>query len=325
MQFVKQALKRTLSTPLVWHNLAPLLRPQGVTVLTYHSLESEPSIFDGLNVDHFRAQMRWLKSHCTILDPNDIGQAVHQRKGIPVIVTFDDGDKSYHDLAYPILQELQIPTMMFLISSVHEHGGLIWPEMVRWLTFISPLQQAVRPWDQAQTVHPLDTLDRKRQFARGCNQFLKGIPDDERRRWTERLTEALAADLQAHPAPRRMMNWEEVRATAQYTRFGGHSHSHPILSRVGPEQLEDEIRNCTELIEARTGVRPTQFAYPNGRAQDFSPAVQDTLRRHGYSAAYTTISGINGVGADMFALRRQGTRTSHVNDLSLQILGSQRH
>jgi peptidoglycan/xylan/chitin deacetylase (PgdA/CDA1 family) len=325
MQFVKQALKSTLANPVVWRRVVPLLKPQGVTVLTYHSVERTPSIFESMNVDHFREQMVWLKNRCTILDPNDIQSAVKQRGGIPVVITFDDGYKDYHDHAYPILQELQIPAIMFLNSSMHESGGLIWTEVIRWATSISPLASVTRPWEDTGLPHAIQSLDEKRQFARGCNQYLKGIKDEDRRRWLDELIKALNVDLEAHPPPRRMMNWDEVRATAQYTRFGGHSHSHPILSQLSPEQLEAEIRACTELITAHTGVRPTQFAYPNGRAQDFSPAVQDALRRHGYTAAYTTISGINGVDADMFALRRQATGISHINDLSLQVLGSQRH
>jgi peptidoglycan/xylan/chitin deacetylase (PgdA/CDA1 family) len=107
-----------------------------------------------------------------------------------------------------------------------------------------------------------------------------------------------------------MMTWDEVRATMGLTRLGGHTHTHPILSRVEPDRVDEEVRTCRDRIAGETGARPRWFAYPNGQAGDFTPAVKDALRRHGFEAAFTAMEGVNGATTDRFELRRFSGRSA---------------
>jgi hypothetical protein len=50
--------------------------PAGVTVLTYHRVLDGSEPFDGLPLDAFRAQMRWLARHCDALSADEF---VHTR------------------------------------------------------------------------------------------------------------------------------------------------------------------------------------------------------------------------------------------------------
>ena len=47
-----------------------------------------------------------------------------------------------------------------------------------------------------------------------------------------------------------MLTWDEVRATLDLTRYGGHSHTHPILSRLDRADAEREIRTCRDRDSA---------------------------------------------------------------------------
>jgi len=72
-----------------------------------------------------------------------------------------------------------------------------------------------------------------------------------------------------------LLGWADLgRLAEQGVRLGGHTRSHPHLTRVGPEALREELAGATETILAETGRRPEEFAYPFG---DVNPAVAEAV------------------------------------------------
>lgn len=304
---VKRLIKKGLASPWGWRLSAPLRR-RGVIVLMYHRINAGPAHFPGLDLAHFRRQMEWLRENCTPIWPERMFEAARQadRQRPPVIVTFDDGFRDYHDCAYPILRSLDIPAVVFLSTQFMDRGGVIWTEALHWAATATRRQSARLPW-QPEREWPLVSPAERLRFVAECKAYLKNVPDDERRRHAARIQEELDVPPPEECLGRQMLNWDEVRATHEGTRFGGHSHSHPILSRLQPAEMETEIRLCRERIAAETGTEPRYFAYPNGRAADFNQTTRDLLRQQGFLLAFSTIEGINGPDADSFALRRIGS------------------
>jgi peptidoglycan/xylan/chitin deacetylase (PgdA/CDA1 family) len=133
---------------------------------------------------------------------------------------------------------------------------------------------------------------------------LRRMPDDERRR---RLT-AILHDLAAPELVERrnkMLTWDQVREmTRRGVDFGGHTVTHPYLSRLTPQQAEWEIVECKSRIEMELQAPVAHFAYPNGRDEDFATWNKDVLRAAGYEAAVTTLWGLNHPATDRMELRR---------------------
>lgn len=74
-----------------------------------------------------------------------------------------------------------------------------------------------------------------------------------------------------------LLDWAELgRLAEQGVRLGGHTRTHPHLTRVAAAQLEDELRGAAETILAETGRGPEEFAYPFG---DVNPAVAAAVRQ----------------------------------------------
>jgi peptidoglycan/xylan/chitin deacetylase (PgdA/CDA1 family) len=115
---------------------------------------------------------------------------------------------------------------------------------------------------------------------------------------------------------RQMLTWDEVRETLHLITYGGHTHSHPIMSQVTVEELEWEIRICKERITAETGQSPRYFAYPNGCREDFNALCERLLQKHGFELAYSTIEGINNADVNRMQLRRVPTHVSTTADLA---------
>ena len=110
----RRRVKDVMSSRLGWRVTARCLRASGVTVLMYHRITGPGSVFPGTEVSTFREQMTWLSRNCRAISAQDFEEAAASagKSGSrpPVLVTFDDGYRDFHDNAYPILQELRIPS-----------------------------------------------------------------------------------------------------------------------------------------------------------------------------------------------------------------------
>jgi peptidoglycan/xylan/chitin deacetylase (PgdA/CDA1 family) len=100
----------------------------------------------------------------------------------------------------------------------------------------------------------------------------------------------------------RVASWEELRALSRSgVRFGGHSRRHLDLTTLTEEEAQAEIRGSGEDLRHALGVRPSSFAYPNGRHGE---RERQLVRAAGYSHAFATTTGRNGPGTDRYALNR---------------------
>ena len=313
---VKSALKQGLASRAGWRAAAPLRRP-GVVVLMYHRIHPGRSDFEGMHVDQFREQMRWVARNCTPIAADQTLQwAGAPRRALPpVAITFDDGYRDYHDCAYPVLRELGMQATVFLSTRFMDEGGTIWTEALHWAIMRSPHAQVRWPWS-TDTAVPLTDGAARSGASRAAKLHLKSLPDAQRQELFAAAVAALQAPTPEEALGRQMLSWEEVRATREGTTFGGHSHSHPILSQLDDAALDLEIRLCRDRITAHTGAAPATFAYPNGRACDFDLRTRAALRRHGFSLAFSTEEGINGPGCDALALRRQPAGGATLGDLA---------
>jgi peptidoglycan/xylan/chitin deacetylase (PgdA/CDA1 family) len=301
---LKQTVKQALARPAVWRRLGPLVRAPGVVVLTYHDLTSGEDDLGALPVQRFAEQMRWVREHCDPIEPEAIVERSRDaRRARPaLLVTFDDGFRSYHDLAYPVLKELGIPAVVFLATSFMDEGGMMWTNEVQWAVLASPATSLRVPWS-AETVALPDRAARE-AMGEKARAHLKTLPDPQRRAQMK----ALVAALGTPPArPRSMLTWDEVRRTMDLTRYGGHTHTHPILSRLEPDAARAEIKICHDRITAETGRAPKLFAYPNGGPRDYTAVTKDLVRTHGFDAAFSTTTGIAGPDTDWYAVKRIGS------------------
>jgi peptidoglycan/xylan/chitin deacetylase (PgdA/CDA1 family) len=104
-----------------------------------------------------------------------------------------------------------------------------------------------------------------------------------------------------------MLSWDEVRDMSRHgITFGGHTVTHPYLSRLTAQEAAWEAAECKQRIEVETQAPVRYFAYPNGREEDVAPWNADLLRSLGYTAAVTTIWGGNEPTTDRMFLRRGG-------------------
>jgi len=310
---IKAGIKRLFPAPLVWPVWTTLKPSPGTIVLMYHRVGPSPAPFDTLDVEIFRAQMQWLSRHCRLLHPDELqAGAARSSRGKPkVLVTFDDGYRNTAEYAYPILDELKIPAVVFLATEAMDNGALIWTEWLEWVFHKTELMSAKLPYGGS---HDLTSADDKKIVARSWKKYLKGVTNGERLAVLDRLVRDYGVPRQDERLPRQMLTWDEVRASPACVIYGGHTHSHPIMSQLDTRELDAEVALCSRRIEDETAVKPRHFAYPNGRREDFNASSKTVLRRHGFDLIYSTIEGLHLPGADMTEIRRLPTTVGHPSD-----------
>jgi peptidoglycan/xylan/chitin deacetylase (PgdA/CDA1 family) len=68
---------------------------------------------------------------------------------------------------------------------------------------------------------------------------------------------------------------EKMLASGLMT-LGAHTHGHPDLRSLLPEEVEEELSISDEVLHRRLGVRPRHFAYPYGFwSESADPAVRE--------------------------------------------------
>ncbi|NOD78593.1 MULTISPECIES: polysaccharide deacetylase family protein [unclassified Ruegeria] len=104
-----------------------------------------------------------------------------------------------------------------------------------------------------------------------------------------------------HVPPRPLMGWDKVAALAEEgVCFGAHSISHPDLTTLDPEALEDEITGPGQDITARLDQPIRHFAPPYGAS---NPDIRARVARN-YDTSVGTRLGVAKAGDDMHDLPR---------------------
>ena len=103
-----------------------------------------------------------------------------------------------------------------------------------------------------------------------------------------------------------MMSSDQVRRLhAAGMTIGGHTVSHPILSRLDAARARREIGEGKAQLEAITGERIEVFAYPSGRpVRDYAAEHVDMVRACGFRSAVSTAWGVASGGSDPWQLPR---------------------
>lgn len=293
-------LKRWLASPAGWRLTRPL-RKSDCLVLTYHRIAAPGDPFPGLPAAAFREQMHWLKSHCRVIEPEHLldGSAFERTDKVPVLVTFDDGYRDYVTTAYPVLRQLGIRAINFVSTAFIDSGDPFWWDAL-FAAVRSTTLDAVSPRWAGGRRFDMDAEGRL-EFLRACKRRVKEVPEDLKTRELAELQDLLRVDAREIGAERQTMTWSEVRATQDWTLYGGHTHTHVIVSRVDATRLQQEVDTCTARLAAELGQRPLTFAYPNG---DTTAEARGALARAGYRLAFTMQEGFNTADVDRLALNR---------------------
>jgi peptidoglycan/xylan/chitin deacetylase (PgdA/CDA1 family) len=279
----------------------------GARILYYHRVNNaHDPFFPAISTDLFEAEMRFVSKHYRVVSLAELVERLGGHDTEPVLaITFDDGYRDNYQNAFPILQRYGVPATIFLTTGSMDTGEALWFERLALAvkktsrTFIDlDLPATSRLWLRTQA----------ERLAANTHMFsaLRSIPDSDRRALLKAVIKHLGVRDDAE-RDRQMLAWDDVRfMSAHHITFGGHTVSHPFLSRLSRDEFRWEVSECKRRVEEEVQRSAAYFAYPNGREEDFGLANKALVREAGYRAAVTTIWGVNTSSTDPFELRRGG-------------------
>ena len=295
--------------------VAARLHPEGVVIFLFHGvIEIQDHPIRNYTGKHlirplFEGCMARLSRKGTVLSMDEILEGLKKRVPFPpysFAVTFDDGFENNLTVAAPILQHWKIPATIYLTTSFVESNRMSWVDRIERAVEETQmkeirLQKKLPPFalkDGEDKIHFLKAVRTYVKSNHACspqllaNEICQRLGDDREDRSNDPLDKKLS--------------WEQVveAQAGGLFHFGGHSHTHAILSFLSREELDAELDTSLRLLRERAGIGPMHYSYPEGMAHCFSERVIRAMQQRGVECCPTAMEGVNRLGDDPFLLRR---------------------
>jgi peptidoglycan/xylan/chitin deacetylase (PgdA/CDA1 family) len=263
-----------------------------------------------LSADLLRQFLAYLRDHrYAVISLTEWVERLRTKKSTykTVVFTVDDGYRDFYEHAFPVFREFGYPATIFTTSDFIEKKLFFWWDNIEYVishTSRPQLDLGIKELGTLAMGTAEDKLNATAQFTKYC----KILPNDQKLALIARLTNELGVDISGQPSGRSTpLSWEEIREMqAGGIEFYPHTKTHPIMTRIPRPQKEVEARVPKELLEQKLGRPAVIFCYPNGGPKDFDDETIDVLKKCGYIAAVTGITGFNLTSTenDLFKLAR---------------------
>ena len=298
--------------------------------IMYHYVRpDEPSLpyFRHLHVDDFVKQLEYFGNEYGFLSKEEFQECFSSaipREG--VVLTFDDGFKDHYCYVLPELLKrglwgiFYIPTNQFLtgkLIDVHRihmllgmYGGNIISNAIRDIITDDMLSHAHVEEFERQTYIRHNSNASTTNVKRLLNYFID-----------YRYRESVIDELMSVYYPNEKdLVWDFYMTKAEIAHMhnsgmvlGGHTVSHPVMSKLTIDKQEIEIVSSYQMIESITGkVALKTFCYPYGGPHTFTVQTEGLLDSHCYLFSFKVES--RDINKKDLASRRQALPRFNCNE-----------
>jgi len=288
---------------------------KSLTVVNYHRIDDPyRADFDSFkpNVSAtpqgFERQAEYLAKWFNVISLRDIIEWLGGHKDLPpyaALITFDDGYLDNYTTAFPTLRKYNFPALIFLTTGHIGTDAPFYWDMAAYCFSHTENDHLTFPDGHVESWSNQQQLE---QVSRNWIEVLKTLPQAEKQIYVENLPVLLGVSIPIGFFQQLMMNWDQIREMQKGgIEFGAHTVHHPILTRISPEQVRQEVAGSKSRIEAELERPVLGFAYPNGQASDWNEESEKITAESGIRAAFTLVRGPSSQGEvkrNPFAIRR---------------------
>ena len=252
-------------------------------VVLYHHITNEvSSLVDRLAVSTrptvFEAHMRKMARDYEIVGLDAVLSGNLPRRAL--LITFDDGYRSFVDVALPVLRRLGLPSVLFVTAACLEPYSLPLDNLLSYLCAAVGLSglgaaldpAAVRPATFDHVLAMVASMPYDRRLVVG-DELAERFEVDQASLRTEAGIFLDAKDL--------------ARLPASGCEVANHTRSHLFCRAIVDEASADyELVEHARRLESLTGHPVRAFSFPYGRREDATPMVERVLRESGHEALF---------------------------------------
>lgn len=315
MRIASPLLKRAVYPALHrtgWFNHG--MPPSGFAVVNYHGLiprgySSEHAFLDGhlVTAAAFREQLRFLKAHYEIIDPERFRESVEQGRPLPsraVLITCDDALHNPLTEMLSVLQEERVSCLFFVTaSSCHEEPGMLWFEELYHLM----RQQSAA--NEASQFLPEEVNGKGAKSFQdwwwGAVRLASKFDAETRAAWMQEFRVRYGTLSTEFEKRHRLLNLRELnRLSDAGMSVGAHTRTHPILAVSNEREARREIHQGRIEIERAIGRPVWALAYPFGNPSTMGDREFRLAQQAGYSCAFLNVEHWEGEEMNPFAVCR---------------------
>lgn len=284
--------------------LAPGGRRARLTVLIYHRVLDRLDPYRGgdVTVPDFDWQMALLAREFNVLPLHEAVMRLAAGTLPPraACVTFDDGYRDNLTLAVPVLRRHRVPATFFVATDFLD-GGAMWNDCLIEAV-ASATERDLDLEDFGLPRYALTDLTGRQRCLRALLPAVKHLEAGQR----HEVVAAVVERCGLRTRPDLMLTTPDLKALhAAGMEIGGHTCSHPILTRLDAATAQRELADGRDRLAALIGAPVRLFAYPNGKPGEDYDARHVTMARNlGFTAAVCTAWGAAGHGDDPFQIPR---------------------
>ena len=295
----KKRLLRSVGDSFAFHNFARAVEiadrgRKYLRVLTYHRIDwldrrfdLDPSLISA-TPDQFARQLDWLMQHFSVVSLEAVLDSMGGETSLParaVLITFDDAYEDFYLHAFDILRDRGLPASLFVPTAYPDQ-----PDRRFWWDRLYEALLCDHAGSHLET--KLGSFDVSNEISRGqtlreLKKSLKQLP------WTELndVVDSICMQSKAKPLVPAVMSWDQLNEVSdQHVTLVPHTHTHPLLDRISPSEVRNEVELSMQMLKQKTGCSLPAIAYPSGQ---YSRQVVEQSRKAGCELGFTTNRGIN--------------------------------
>lgn len=287
-----------------------------LVILCYHRVRDKTGIFYDRNIsaspEEFRKQMLYIKKHFYPVSLDEIINSYMgdwKLKPNSILITFDDGFKDNVLNVFPVLEELGIPAIVFVITGFINKDSVQWEDRLSYAFQIIP---EVKVKISDEEVYSLKSNEnRDNPIWQFCKK-LRCVKPDKRNEIIKDLYEKYQIDedefkQMAYTNSLGYLTKDDIQYWSNRgIDFGTHTINHPSFAKLSEEEMYLEVYESKRALECILEKQVSVFAYPYGKASDFNETSKSILKRAGIDVGFTFIHGKNNSYTDIYGLHRMG-------------------
>lgn len=259
--------------------LSRYLNRNSPLILMYHRVLKH-ELIPGTHPDVFAEQIAYIKKHFNVINMSQL--LMHLEQGnLPervLVLTFDDGHYDFYTNAWPVIKQHGLTATLFVTTNFIDQQTWLWPDLLRYLLMNAKPGEVAFEGLGAVSISPANILATWNKLGDFCLE----LSSEDRNTFIENMASQLEISIPENPqAPFTPTTWPQLsEMITEGLDVGSHSVTHPILSKIKPDQLLSELIASKERIRAMLDIDAIGICYPNGMPVDVSPEVQHEASKH---------------------------------------------
>jgi len=303
IKFLANIARSLIGTGLSFWPSLQAIKKNGLTIFLFHSVNTNPGLFESsqhlsVTPELFKWQIKWILNRYQPISPKDIEKG-EKLPPNACLITFDDGWAGVFEHAYPLLEKLSVPSLLFVNMDPIENLAPLWAAVAFWL---------------AENTPRLNEWIRSRSKNLSSNHPALNLTPDLLKQWEIENGNLDWKAIEAYQGKlaslQQMKEWDGH----PFVFYGNHLYNHWNATTMSNEDLQKAFLKNQEAIN-RFSSGTHHFAFTFGT---FLPHQVDLLIHWGATHIYMSQSRVNSTHRKLRTLGRVNLSSWHDRPSRLQ-------